>query len=112
MPCIIIIFSIELGVPPQLMNVEAQLIEATSVKVTWNEPSGTPTVTFAAVTYCPQSSPDCRDVKCTISPCTIEGLMPNTTYNFSFTPNNNCGVGSASSKNVSTYFKGEFTFGL
>ena len=114
MPCIIIIFSIDLGVPPQLMDVNVQLINVTRVEVAWNEPSSTPTVTFVTVTYCPKSSPNCREnITChPTNPCTIDGLMPNTTYDFSVTPNNNCGAGNASSKTVGTFSTGEFTFGL
>ena len=103
------VFPIDLDVPPQLVNVDAQLTEATSVQITLDKPFNSPPVTFVTVT-CVPSSPNCGT--CLLSsPCTISGLASNTTYSFTITPNNNCGAGNASSVNVTTNFTGEFALG-
>ena len=103
------VFPIDLGVPLQLMNVDAQLIGGTSVEVTWDQPPNNPPVTSVRVT-CVPSSTNCETCPPS-SPCTISGLDSNTTYNFTVTPNNNCGAGSASSVNVTTNFTGKFALG-
>ena len=85
----------DLDVPSQLMNVDAQLIEDTSVRITWDPPSNNPPVMSVTVTCVP---PPTNCGTCNRgSPCTITGLDSNTTYNFTVTPNNNCGAGIASS---------------
>ena len=101
-PCAMYVeFSIDLDVPSQLMNVDAQLIEDTSVQITWDQPSNNPPVTSVAVN-CMPPSPNCGT-------CTIRGLASNTTYNFTVTPNNNCGPGSPSSASATTNYTGKFT---
>ena len=99
-------FFIDLDVPSQLMSVDAQLIEDTSVQIAWDQPSNNPPVTSVTVT-CVPSSPNCGT--CLLSsPCTISGLDSNTTYNFTVTPNNSCGPGDASSASSTTNFTGKF----
>ena len=102
------IFFFDLDVPSQLMSVNAQLIEDTSVRIAWDQPSNNPPLTSVTVTCVP--SPNCRTCFPS-SPCIISGLASNTTYNFTVTPNNNCGAGSASSVSATTNFTGKFTLG-
>ena len=92
-------FSIDLGVPSQLMNVDAQLIEDTTVQITWDQPSNNPSVTSVAVACTPPSL-SCGTCSHS-SQCTITGLASNTTYIFTVTPINTCGAGSPISARLS-----------
>ena len=97
-------FFIDLDVPSQVMSVNAQLIDDTSVRITWDQPSNNPPLTSVTVT-CVPSSPNCGTCRPS-SPCIISGLDSNTTYNFTVTSNNNCGPGDASSASATTNFTG------
>ena len=98
--CIVMLY-FDLGVP-QLLNVDTQLKTCTSVGITWEQQPGAST-TFVTVTYCPTSSPKCgTSTTCTINPCTIYGLAPNTSYDIIVIPNNTCGMGSAIAAIVTT----------
>ena len=61
-----------------------------TITVSWEQPPDSPPVTSTTVTFCPTSSPNCgKSVNCT-SPCTFRGLDPDTEYQFTVVPNNNC----------------------
>ena len=88
---------------PQFLNVDTQLKTCTSVDITWEQQPATTPTTSVTVTYCPTSTPNCgTSTTCTIKPCTIYGLTPNTTYDIIVIPNNNCGMGSAIAAIVTT----------
>ena len=61
-----------------------------AITVSWEQPPNSPPATSTAITYCPTSSPNCgKSMNCT-SPCTFRGLDPDTEYQFTVIPNNNC----------------------
>ena len=90
---------VSLGVPSCPSKVMSDFVsDCTRADVTWEQPPGGPPVTNATVTYCRESESSCSNSMTCTSPCTVSGLDPTIDeldsgidYNFTVTPNNNCG---------------------
>ena len=61
-----------------------------AVRVSWEQPPNSPSVTYTTVTYC-TAAQSCENRTCTSNPCIIEGLSPGIEYSFTVIPNNNRG---------------------
>ena len=84
---------------------------ADGVNVTWQQPPNSPLVTFASVTFCPTSSPNCgNSTNCTTNPCAIGGLDPGTEYQFTVLPIHYCGSAGCTEINATAETTCEYIY--
>ena len=84
----------------------------TNATVTY-EQSTPPPVLSTTVTYCPTSSPNCGNMTCTTSPCTISGLNACEDYQLTVVPNNNCGSPTGCTENsVNVTSQGQYSYSM